>query len=74
MTGGVHLAAREREGGGYRFGIWLGGLRAETRAGPDRFPEGPVLFFISFSSFPFLFSLFVHTLFKFESHQFKPTL
>jgi hypothetical protein len=64
MTGGVHLAAGEREGAGYRFGIWLGGLRAETRAGPKRFPQGPFLFLFFFSSFLFLFSLFLSNTFQ----------
>jgi hypothetical protein len=55
MTGGVHLAAGGERGGWVPFRDWLGGLRAETRAGPDRFPEGPVLFFY----FLFLFSFSV---------------
>jgi hypothetical protein len=55
MTGGVHLAAGEREGAGYRFGIWLGGLRARFATGPKRFPgvqfDFYFLFLFSFSVF-----------------------
>jgi hypothetical protein len=55
-----------RERAGYRFGSELGGLRAASGAGPDRFPRGPFLFLFFFPLFPFLFSLFLHTLFKFD--------
>jgi hypothetical protein len=41
---------RER---GYRFGIWLGGLRAASGAGPKGFPRGPFLIFYFLSSFLF---------------------
>jgi hypothetical protein len=51
---------RERE---YRFGIGLGGLRAASGTGPDRFPGAFFYFYFSFALFPFLFSLFIQTLF-----------
>jgi hypothetical protein len=54
---------RER---GYRFGIGLGGLRAASGTGPDRFPGAFFYFYFSFALFPFLFSLFIQTLFKFD--------
>jgi hypothetical protein len=63
----VPPVSEEREGAGYRFGFELGGLRARSGAGPNGFP-GPFLFYFSFASFLFLFSLFLHTLFKFESN------
>jgi hypothetical protein len=46
LTGGSHLSARGRERAGYRFGIWLGGLRAASGAGPKRFP-GALFYFYS---------------------------
>jgi hypothetical protein len=52
---------RER---GYRFGIWLGGLRAASGVGPDRFPGVQFYFFIfiflSFFSFSVFFISFKH--------------
>jgi hypothetical protein len=37
-------------------------------------PRSPFSIFPFFSSFSFLFSLFLHILFKFDSNWFKPTL
>jgi hypothetical protein len=51
MTGGVHLAAREREGESNGSGFWIGGLRARSGAGPDWLPGVQSYFY-----FPFLFS------------------
>jgi hypothetical protein len=57
----VSEGKRER---GYRFGIWLGGLRAASGVGPDRFPGVQFYFFIFFPSFLFLFSLFLSNTFQ----------
>jgi hypothetical protein len=46
--------------------VRLGGLRAASGTGPDRFPGAQFYFYFFFSLFPFLFSLFLHTLFKFD--------
>jgi hypothetical protein len=74
LTSGSHLSARGERGGVYRFGFVLGGLRACFSTGPNGFPGALLYFYFSFASFLFLFSLFFHTLFKFESNQSKPTL
>jgi hypothetical protein len=44
--------SEEKRGWGYRFGIWLGGLRADSGVGLKRFP-GVQFYFILLSSFPF---------------------
>jgi hypothetical protein len=56
MTAGSHMAAREREGVGYRFGNLIDGPRAGSPTGPKGFP-GVLLYFFDFFS-PFLFSDF----------------
>jgi hypothetical protein len=53
LTGGSHLSARGRERGGYRFGSALGGLRAASGVGPDRFPGVQFYFFIFLCFFSF---------------------
>jgi hypothetical protein len=58
-TGGVHLEVREREGEGYRFGIFPGWAEAEMFAGPDLFPVAFYPFLISFSFSVFLFLLYL---------------
>jgi hypothetical protein len=68
----VSEGKRER---GYRFGIWLGGLRAASGVGPDRFPGVQFYFFLfSFLLFFFCFLYFFQTLFKFDPNRSKPTL
>jgi hypothetical protein len=69
MTGGSHLSARGREEAGYRFGFDFLGRGPLAGLGRMASP-GSFSIFIFFSSFPFpfLFSLFLHTLFKIDSN------
>jgi hypothetical protein len=70
LTGGVHLAAREREEEGYWFGFFPG--LARSAWAPDR-PKWAGLFFF-FVLILFLFSLFLyffHNFCKYTSIQIK---
>jgi hypothetical protein len=55
---------RER---GYRFGFCGKWAAGSFQYWAETFPRGLFYFYFSFASFLFLFSKFVHTLFKFES-------
>jgi hypothetical protein len=56
MTGGLHLSLGRRESA-YPFGFNLRVGRGRNARWAGLFPRGPVLVFIFFSSFPFLFFL-----------------
>jgi hypothetical protein len=57
MTAGSHMAAREREGAGYRFGIGFLGHGPDLELGRYVAP-GPFVYF--FSSFFFFFFCFLN--------------
>jgi hypothetical protein len=62
----------KRERGGTGSGAGGAGLWAASGVGPDRFPGALFYFYFSFALFPFLFSLFIQTLFKFDPNKVKP--
>jgi hypothetical protein len=67
LTGGAYMAAREREGAGYRFGEksrWAAGWFLFWA---DSVPLGLLLFLFSF-----LFSYLIHNFCKIHPNQFKP--
>jgi hypothetical protein len=72
MTGGVHLAAREREGESNGSGRGLPGLRARSGAGLKGIP-GALFLLLFLSSLFFSDFYFFQTLFKFETNRSKPT-
>jgi hypothetical protein len=53
MTVGSHMAAREREGVGYRFGNLIDGPRAHSGRGPIQIPGVLFHFYFVFSFFFF---------------------
>jgi hypothetical protein len=68
MTCGSHLSARGRGSWVPLRGRGVAGPGLVSGAGPKCFPGVRFYFYFFFPLFPFLFSLLLHTLFKFDSN------